>query len=512
MQAMKRAWIWLLWLAVALAPWLAGLSHPFVYDDIGMIADNRFLEDPSRLGRVLTGRTLMDSRVVNGRRPAVLATYFFDRAWHGLKPAGWRWTSLLLHLGCAALLAGLLRRLGGGDWIARASALLFALHPALVEAVHAPGFRADVLCLFFMLLALHGFLSLRGGRGWGGLAGGMCTAGALLSKETALALPLLLGLLMGLFPKHFPERRAPRAAILALCGGIAAAFFAAWVAFPAGLQALDGSWNGISLRFPETIFSMPALWTRTLRLLLVPWPLNVTPFFEPVTSALSWRFWGGGVVLAVCVAMAWRLRKSSPWITLGLAWVGAMFLPVSNLWPLLHPVADRYAYPMAPGWAMVLAAGLNHGTRRFRRLGLAGLVSIFALLLTVRIAEWSSSETLWTTALARNPKSATAATWLGLLREEAGDAEAARGFYRRAVEANPHAVSAWINGGILEGKAGKWEESERWLRRAVAVQPEGARGWHNLAVCLEQQGRRDEASVAAARAKALRSDYGSVKP
>ena len=121
---MNRAWKGLLLLAVVASPWLAGLSAPFLYDDIGMIAENAFLEQPANLGLVLAGRTLADPGVVNGRRPAVLATYFVDRALYGLQPAGWRATSLLLHLGCAVLLAGLLWRLTGRAYFSAAAGVV----------------------------------------------------------------------------------------------------------------------------------------------------------------------------------------------------------------------------------------------------------------------------------------------------------------------------------------------------------------------------------------------------
>ena len=99
--------------------------------------------------------------------------------------------------------------------------------------------------------------------------------------------------------------------------------------------------------------------------------------------------------------------------------------------------------------------------------------------------------------------SQAAATWLGLLREEAGDAEGARGFYAAAVAANPQAEPAWANWGILEGRAARWDESERLLRRVVELRPEGAKGWYDLSICLERQGRTEEAAEAAARAAAL---------
>ena len=499
-------------LAVVASPWLKGLSFPFLYDDIGMLAENPFLENPANLGLVLTGQTLADPRVINGRRPAVLATYFLDRALYGLQPAGWRATSLLLHLGCVTLLMALLWRLTGRAFFSAAAGVLFGLHPVLSEAVHAPGFRADVLCLFFVLASLHGFLG--GGKRAAAkrMGGAVCLVLALGSKETAVAAPILLGALMFLFPAAFPEQRRARLAALAACGGIAAGFFALWLALPADLQAAGGSWNGESLRFPETVFSPPALWTRTLRLLLVPWPLNVTPAFEPVASAASIRFALGLGWLGACGWGAWRARRVAPAVSLGLGWLAIFFVPVSNLWPLLHPVADRYFYPLAPGFAVLAAWVLSHQSRAGRAGGLAALAAIYALLLVLRLGQWESAEKLWPAAYFQNPKSATAATWLGLLREEAGDAAGARAFYAAAVEANPHADSAWIDWGILEGKAGNWAESERLLRRATEVRPEGADAWHNLAVCFAQQGRAQEAEAAAARATARPPAYGSANP
>ena len=503
MRGMVRAWKWVLWLAVAASPWLVGLSYPFLYDDVGMIAENAFLESPANFGKVLSGQTLADPHVVNGRRPAVLATYFVDRALYGLQPAGWRFTSLLLHLGCAALLVGLLGRLTGRAYFAAAAGILFALHPALSEAVHAPGFRADVLCLFFVLAFLHAFLASGNRAAIGRIGGLVFLALALLSKETAVVAPVALGALMILFPAAFPASRRKNAAWLAGSVGLAVGFFALWALLPTDLQAAGGAWNGESLRFPEMLFSAPALWARSLRLLLVPWPLNVTPGFEPVASAASVRLAWGLVWLALCAWGAWKARRAAPEISLGLVWMLAFFAPVSNLWPLLHPVADRYLYPLAPGFAIVAAWILSHQSRQGRTLGLAALAAIYGLLLALRLGQWESAEKLWVAAYVQNPKSATAATWLGLLREEAGDAAGAREFYAAAVEANPRAEPAWANWGILEGRAARWAESERLLRRVVELRPEGAKGWYDLSVCLERQGRTNEAAEAAARATAL---------
>ena len=507
MRGMNQAWKWMMLLGVVAVPWFSGLSYPFLYDDVGMIVENRFLEDPANAGKVLTGQTLANPEVVNGRRPVVLATYFLDRAWHGLEPAGFRATNLVLHLSCVALLMLLLWRLTTQRFFVAAAGILFGLHPVLSEAVHAPGFRADVLCFLFGLASLHLFLGTGGHAATKRAGGVLCLSLALLSKETAVVFPFLLGVLMVLFPGNFTAERRVRFTMWTVCAGVAAGFFMLWALLPTDLQAAGGSWNGESLRFPETVFSIPALWTRTLRLLLVPWPLNVTPAFEPVTSPLSVSVALGLGWMAFCGWGAWVARRSLPVLSLGLAWMGIFFLPVSNLWPLLHPVADRYLYPIVPGFAVLAAWVISQQSRTGRGVGLAALAALYALLLSMRLGQWESAEKLWTAAYFQNTKSATAATWLGLLREEAGDEEGAGVFYKAAVEANPQAVSAWVNWGVLEGKAGRWAESERLLRRAVEVQPEGKAGWQNLAVCLQEQGRETEAAEALARVRALQGEF-----
>ncbi len=107
MSGMDRAWKWIVLLAVVATPWLVGLdvsvSVRRCRHDRGK---SRFWKIRRIWGSWLTGRTLADPQVVNGRRPVVLATYFLDRALYGLQPAGWRVTSLLLHLGCVALADG----------------------------------------------------------------------------------------------------------------------------------------------------------------------------------------------------------------------------------------------------------------------------------------------------------------------------------------------------------------------------------------------------------------------
>ena len=92
----------------------------------------------------------------------------------------------------------------------------------------------------------------------------MCLVLALLSKETAVSAPLLLAMLLVLFPGVFPNEPRTRWIVVAISAGIGTGFFLLWMMLPAELQAVGDAWNGESLRFPQTIYSMPVLWARTL--------------------------------------------------------------------------------------------------------------------------------------------------------------------------------------------------------------------------------------------------------
>lgn len=503
MEGMKKWLKWCLPVVAATVPWLYGMSFPFQYDDVGMIAENGYLEDGANAWRVLRGATLSDPAVLNGRRPAVLLSYFADRELHGLRPAGWRATNLALHLANALLLAALVGRLSGRKGLAGMAALLFALHPVLVEAVHAPGFRADVLCLFWSLAAFQAWFwaadAAGGGRTGAALRGAAMLAAvalALLSKETALAWPLAAGAVLWLYPRAFTR---PRAAwgLAATAAVLAAGFFVLWAVLPADLQAAGGDWNGESLRPPGNLWSVPALWTRTLRLLLVPWPLNVTPRFDAVASAADGRFWLGLFWIAACAAGAWKARRRLPTLALGLCWMAVWFLPVSNLWPLYHPVADRYFYPIVPGFALMAAWLFEQQSPGARRVGVAAVAVLYAALVVWRVWQWRTPESLWTAAYFQNPKSATAATWLGLLAEERGEPDAAATFYAAATEANPRAVHAWIDWGVLEGRRGNYAESERLLLSALELAPGNSAAAGNLAICRSLAAKEAEALHAA---------------
>ncbi len=491
----------LLLLAFATLPYAPGLFHEFVYDDHGALVENRFWTEPDAWRRVLTFQTFRDPRVLDGQRPTLLLSVLLDRALGARAAWQFRITNLALHAVCALLLyrwlVGVLRR--AGDPAARARAffagLVFAAHPLASEAVQVPSYREDLLALGWMLAALA-LAPVRRAAVRAPLQV-LCALLALGAKESAVALPVLLALAGWCFPS---ERPAPRRQWTELAIGIALA--AAWFAFAFAVrpaQALGAQWNGLALRPPENLWTAPSLFVRYLKLLVAPWPLCADRVIEAVSTPTSFAFLLPLALAVALAALGLLARPRAPLVALGIGWLFIAFAPVSNLIPLFNPFADRYAYAMVAGFA-VLAAALPPADRVVRR-GLIALVIAYVLLLQLRLPDWRNDEHLWSATLRVEPRSARAHTGLGLAALARGDAAAAAGFFARADALNPRDVSALVNLAIIDGRRGDHAAAATRLEEAVRRRPDKPEAWANLAVAYELLGRREEALVAADRAK-----------
>jgi hypothetical protein len=168
------------------------------------IINNWFLSDDfAQIGKVLNG----DLSVVWGKahggffRPLFILSYLIDTRIWGAKPFGFHLTNIVFHSLNAFLTFLLSRRLIENlklsarvqQTVALGAGALFLLHPSHTEAVSWISGRADIFATFFCLASLWFFLAYqRGRRGLHLGASLLCFGLALLAKESAVCLPLLV--------------------------------------------------------------------------------------------------------------------------------------------------------------------------------------------------------------------------------------------------------------------------------------------------------------------------------
>jgi hypothetical protein len=166
---------------------------------------------------------------------------------------------------------------------------------------------------------------------------------------------------------------------------------------------------------------------------------GVSAFQDPPRS-LSWLdpwFMASVVVLA---ALAWRtaatLAARRPEAA-GWVWALAAFAPVSQVFPFLFPMADRYLYFILPGLLAATLLALESGLARVRDLtrrrlaaqALAvlaiSLCALFALLSNARARIWRSEDTVMVDSALHSPAGVTASILRARRAASEGDVEGA---------------------------------------------------------------------------------------
>ncbi|MDJ0975168.1 MAG: hypothetical protein QNJ98_11955 [Planctomycetota bacterium] len=225
------AWAPFVVLALAFVAQAAVLQGGWLLDDDSVIrADADIARGPAGIPRVFARGTLEGEMERGAYRPLMLASFALEAPlWStedgGFDPFGFHLTNLLLHAVAALLLLSLLLRLlPTRPYVALGAALVFAAHPMNTGTIGSLLGRADLLALVFSLAAAR--LWVRpGGLGVAELAWiGLFAFLALMAKEVALALPVVLVLfdLAGLRQVGGSGARArlPAYGVLALVVGV----------------------------------------------------------------------------------------------------------------------------------------------------------------------------------------------------------------------------------------------------------------------------------------------------
>jgi tetratricopeptide (TPR) repeat protein len=413
-----------------------------------------------------------------------MLSFALDRALWGSWAPGWHLTNLGLHVAAAWLTGELALQLGIAAGPALAGALLFVAHPVQTEAVTYVSGRTDVLCALFALLALLAWR--RAARAWDSfaLASAAAVAAALLAKEAAVALPLVL-----FVPGAHPDANPPRPwAPLA----VALAWAAAWAGSGGGLHV-----GGLAGRLPA--IGIAAL--GAVRLLLWPSDLHLERFVPVAgwSTAVAGAWVALGAVLVALYAAARRVPGGRALLALALA----AYAPVSGVVPVYPAVADRVLFaaehflylPLAGLAPLAAAAGARALPARVAPAVLAALLAVWGAVVVDRNRDWRDEESLFRQTVAYEPP--TARIWfnLGNLALSAGRLEEAERLYEAALVREPRDAAALLNLGIALQRRGRPEEAERRYREAIAADPQRREAYQGLAGILAARGALDEAAA-----------------
>ncbi|HEX3771187.1 MAG TPA: hypothetical protein VHV30_10000, partial [Polyangiaceae bacterium] len=458
---------WLAWVAplaaVAVHARTIGFGFTGLDDQDLVVEDHAFLAAPWSFLKAF-GRAYM--HVVDPGhayyRPMVTASYALDARWSGVNPAGYHATNVALYAAVAWLVFALLRAFAMPPLVATGGALLFAVHPALADAVAwIPG-RNDALVAAFALAAW--LLAMpRGGRESVGRVAG-CLAFAVLAaltKETAYALPLVW------FAQRLFRAATPTAVLLAAVAVVTHGTGTGGIGLAAGAA------------------QVPVLFT-SLGAIVFP----VSPTVLAVRDDLT--VWPGVAALAAIVAATFLVpdvRRSV--VAFGLA-AFALFLAPAMLLPGTLILDCRLVLPAIGVFIALaeIARAALEGAHADARL-FAAFTAVTAVVLAAITAGYEGAfrdgRAFAREAVAASPHSPLAHVALGEVYQRDGEDGRALAEYRAALDLAPAEV-AHNNIAVLDMRAGRWSEAEGELRAEIAIDPRYAVAYANLARVLRHLG------------------------
>lgn len=510
--------------AIFAAYW-SSLAGPFVFDDIGAIAENSTIR---ALGSALSPPH--EQGVTVGGRPLLNLSFAVNHAISGDAVWSYHALNLLIHIGAALALFGVVRRtllrpaLSGqcGDAatpLAFAVAALWALHPVQTESVTYAVQRAESLMGLFYLLTLYAFVratechllndtSIAVERvGWLASSVAACALG-MATKEVMVSAPLIVLLYDRTFVSGTFRAAWQRHARLYL--GLAATWLLlGWLVLGAenrgGTAGFD---SGVSAgAYALTQFRAIA---RYLRLSLWPGGLVFDYGTEVFTTPAEIVPAAVGVAaLVIATVFAWRRR---PAIGFAGAWFFAILAPSSSIVPVAtQTMAEHRMYLPLAGVVGLLVLGLHAwiGRRSLPGLLLAALVC--GWLTFARNGDYRSDLALWSDTVAKRPANPRAQNNLGKDLLLAGRVPEAVVHLEQALKLKPDYAKAHNNLGVALGQLGRTPEAIGHFESALRLDPDDGEAHHNLGDALLRTGRMAEAEREYRRALQLRPDLADLQ-
>ena len=501
--------IYLLIVLVALIVYGSSVVYQYTYSDDTqlLVVNQEFLSNLANIPKLFTTDVFIS--VTNPQifyRPFLNLIFMFELQVSKDSPVIFHITNIVIHIGCSLLLFVVFKQLKVSQSIAAMAALLFCAHPLNTSAVvWIPG-RNDTLLTLIILASFSMLLRALDTKRLMPLAGHFVLFFlALLTKESAVALPILCGAYIFFVRKERVSRTTTWVVIL-----VYAILFATWF----GLR------NMVTRSFSvnESLVSLGVGWIQNspafilyLGKVLLPFNLSIYPNLADHSLIL------GYVSIALFVT-AYFLRRpqSMRGIVWGLGWFFLFLAPTFISGIIFH---EHRAYSAFVGLlfaATQLPLVQSVDLSKYKHvLGLMTLVALYSVLSMVHSEQFQNRTAYATTAFMKDPSIDASYTSLaGLFLDEGNDDEAERILqsaiarnpnmkvvhrmlgdvyadrhqyalaareYETAIRLDPLQLYNYVNYGKMCLTAGRPDDAGRLWKRSVMINPEFLLGYYYLA-------------------------------
>ncbi len=438
------------------------LFNGFVWDDEEQIVNNAIIQNLGNINQIFSGATFSTGGAgLSGWffRPFLTLSYMLNYAIWGANAWGFHLFQLTFHLLNAILifkiLSLLLPKTKISQSVSLVGALIFAVHPAINEAVSYIAASSEVMYTFFNLSALYLIIKNQTFN-WKILASIalLLLSGTFLKESSVVIFPILAAFLL-IFKKT-----SRQALFLTLTSTLIIYLFIRLILVHTPFRSPEfAPISDASLI--TRLLTIPSELMFYLSNTIFPKNLAISQHFLVLQPNFPHFFLQLFILLTLLGLLCFYIYKTHSKLALfGLIWFGVSFGLISNIFPLDMTVAERWYYAPFVGIIFILAALLNSLLNFKPKL----IPAILALVL-IAIAG------LTTRNLIRNTN------WVDGLT-----------LYSHDLKISQNSFDLENNLGVELFRAGQFSEAKKHFERSIALQPKWHFAYNNLGAVYEKEG------------------------
>ncbi|HZX47703.1 MAG TPA: tetratricopeptide repeat protein, partial [Nitrospirota bacterium] len=531
---------------VSTAVYSNSFNNSFHFDDQHFIVENTYIRDIKNIPSFFFSPDYLSFEKVftSHYRPLLITSYAINYALGGLRPEGYHAVNLLFHIGSAFLVYLILQamllsvrhtELVSGSivkeipkqvrddrealsssetnksrapiWLPIAASLIFAVHPFNSEVVNYITARSSVMCAFFYLLSFYFWLRFRN-------ASLLTAAGmfpcyiasvfafilAMLTKETAITLPLILFLYDVYFYKHIIHARKLHSSsyLKSVASGLSYIPFVFLVIAPYLIYRISvyGSILGGGTRnYLSNLLTQPKVLLNYVQLMFLPAGLTIDHdlrLSSTVLDATVILSFASILIILFAAYLLFRLGREWRVLSFFILWFFITLLPTTII-PLNAVLQENRGYLAGIAAAVVAGVVLCRLKSRLIFPGLALLVIVLSILTVNRNFAWKDDLSLWSDAVAKSPMSARAHDNLGLAWIGVKKYDLAIDEFDKTLELNPEYYLAYYNSGVAYHLQGDLERAKVAYENSLKINPAYFRSYYNVGIVYKSLGELDMA-------------------
>lgn len=454
------------------------LNNAFVSDDIAEIANKPEIANFSRILQFPTG-------------PIRHFIYWVAVSIGGVDPFLFRLTNLIFHLLSTYLVYFIILLIHKEKRIAFFASALFAIHPAIAEAVlWISGGMYTQYSFFFLLSFLFYILAEKKKRFYW-----LSILTYLFSLMSHPIMPIALFIIYPLYDFCFKQKIKWGSALPFLALALIYAFLAikATPAREVDLQTIHYQEKGMDnplLIIPIAISSYAELlfFPRILTLYHSELAFGTVSFI--LRSLLSLGF-----LIAIPLSFFKKQRPIFFWLSFFIISLSPTLTPFRLNWI----VAERYIYLSSIGIFALIGIGIDKLSLLKKKYAVV-LMTIFAILIAIlglrtfmRGVDWESEDNLWIATGKTSPSSPNTHNNLGDVYGRHGDKQAALREFSRAIELKPNYADGYHNLGNTYRELGQLDKAMEAYAMAAKINPHLWQSFQNMAALYFQDKQYDKA-------------------